>query len=202
MARPRAVSATPIHSRRVIVKPNNLSATTVSSARPPAITDCTRLIGARARPATWKPQPAIATRMPSVHQRLENRATVDFTGWRSSTGGADAAPRCLNRKPRICTNAQARAKSSPTWTDSGTQVQLRERRTSHARAAVQLLFVVAPHPARREQRPARLHRGAHALDPAARQAVGAVVVEARHDLLLEQAVQLGGVRVVLVAVVV
>ena len=49
---PAAVRITPIHSRRVTVKPKSLSATTVSSASPPAITDCTSEIGASASAAT------------------------------------------------------------------------------------------------------------------------------------------------------
>src|SRR3712207_7710504 len=40
------------------------SAVTVSRTRPPAITDCTSEIGARARAPTWTPQPTIATAIP------------------------------------------------------------------------------------------------------------------------------------------
>ena len=63
------------------------------------MTDCTRLIGARARAATWKTQAAIATRMPSVHQRLANRATVERTGARQRTGGRRDRAALLEEEP-------------------------------------------------------------------------------------------------------
>ena len=72
---PAAVSATPIHSRRVTEKPNSRSATTVSSTSPPAITDWTSEIGASASAATWKPHEPVATRIPSVYQRERNSAS-------------------------------------------------------------------------------------------------------------------------------
>ena len=65
-ARPAAVSATPIHSRRVTEWPKTRSASTVISTRPPAIVACTTLIGARPSASTWKPQLVVATTQPSV----------------------------------------------------------------------------------------------------------------------------------------
>ena len=94
-ASPAAVRITPIHSRRVTVKPNSRSATTPSSTSPPAITVCTIEIGASASAATWKPHETMATAMPSSHQRERNRATVLDTGFFSEIGGDSTAPRCL-----------------------------------------------------------------------------------------------------------
>ena len=59
------------------------------------MTDCTSVMGARARAATWNTHPPMATRIPSTHQRLRKSAAVEETGWRHSTGGAFTAPRCL-----------------------------------------------------------------------------------------------------------
>ena len=68
---------------------------TVSSTRPPAITDCTSEIGASASAPTWRPQPAIATTIPSVYQGERKRASEVRIGRRSSTCGDSTAPRCL-----------------------------------------------------------------------------------------------------------
>ena len=84
------------------------------------MTDWTRLIGASASAATCSPHAAIATRIPSVHQRLLNSAIVLLTGRRHSTAGAPAAPFCLNRKPRLATTEHARASARPSWTENGT----------------------------------------------------------------------------------
>ena len=89
------MSATPIHSRRVTVKPNSRSATTVSSTSPPAITDWTSEIGASASAATWKPHEPMATAIPSVYQGERNSASEVRIGRRASTGGDSTAPRCL-----------------------------------------------------------------------------------------------------------
>ena len=94
-ARPAAVSATPIHSRRVTGRWNSRSATTVSSTSPPAITDCTSEIGARLRAATCSPQDPIATRIPIVYQGERNSAIDELTGRDHCTGGASTAPRYL-----------------------------------------------------------------------------------------------------------
>jgi hypothetical protein len=64
--RPSAVNATPNHSRRVTRCPNSRSASTVSSTSPPAITDCTSEIGARASAATCSPHDPVATMIPIV----------------------------------------------------------------------------------------------------------------------------------------
>ena len=85
------------------------------------MTDCTRLIGARASAATWKTQAAIATRMPSVHQRLAKSATVDRTGARQRTAGAATAPRCLNRNPSRAMTAQQSASTRPRATEADTR---------------------------------------------------------------------------------
>ena len=63
-ASPAAVSATPIHSRRLTSWPKTRSASTVTSTRPPAITDCTSEIGASASAPTWKPHEVVATTHP------------------------------------------------------------------------------------------------------------------------------------------
>ena len=63
-ARPAAVSPTQSHSRRVTEWPKTRSAVTVSSTSPPAITDWTIEIGARASAATWKPHDVVATTQP------------------------------------------------------------------------------------------------------------------------------------------
>ncbi len=89
------MSATPIHSRRVTVKPNRRSATTVSSTSPPAITDCTSEIGASASAADVEAPRPVATTIPSVYQRDRNSASDVLTGRRHSTGGDSTAPRCL-----------------------------------------------------------------------------------------------------------
>ena len=81
------MSATPIHSRRVTVKPNSRSATTVSSTRPPAITDWTSEIGASASAATWKPHEPMATAIPSVYQGERNSASEVRIGRRGLDRG-------------------------------------------------------------------------------------------------------------------
>jgi hypothetical protein len=71
------------------------SATAVSSTRPPAIVAWTSEIGASASAPTWKPQPAIATTIPSVYQRERKSISELQTGRRHSTLGRSTAPRCL-----------------------------------------------------------------------------------------------------------
>ena len=68
---------------------------TVSSTRPPAITDCTSEIGASDSAATCRPHDPSAIRIPSVYQRDRNSASEVRTGWRISTSGDSMAPRCL-----------------------------------------------------------------------------------------------------------
>src|SRR3954470_19444328 len=116
-ARPRAVSATQIHSRFVTVKPKTRSAITVSRTRPPAITDWTIEIGASDSAATCRPHDAVATMMPIVYQRLLNSASELLTGLRSVTAGDSSAPRYLSRKPTIEVTAVASAKSRPSCTE-------------------------------------------------------------------------------------
>ena len=87
--------ATPIHSRRVTAKPKIRSATTVRNTRPPAITDWTSEIGARESAATWRPQLAVATRIPITYHFDRNSARELAIGRLASTGGDSTAPRCL-----------------------------------------------------------------------------------------------------------
>ena len=98
----------------------------------PAITLCTRLIGASDSAATWNTQAAVATMMPSVHQRLANSAPVERTGWRHCTAGAPTAPRCLNRKPSRATTEQHSASSRPRATEGDTGAEV--RRATHVLA--------------------------------------------------------------------
>src|SRR3954463_11760903 len=90
---------------------------TVSSTRPPAITDCTSEIGARASPATWSPHEAVATMIPIVYQRERNSASELLIGLLSVTSGDSSAPLYLSRKPTIDVTAVARAKSRPSCTE-------------------------------------------------------------------------------------
>ena len=118
-ARPAAVSATPIHSRRVTGWPNNRSASTVSSTSPPAITDCTSEIGARLRRRDVQPpgrhRHDHPDRVPGGAEQRERRADGPRPLHRR---GVDRAA-VLERKPRIDANAVASAKSRPSWTDKG-----------------------------------------------------------------------------------
>ena len=92
---PRRTAPTPTHSRRDTSMPNSRSAITVSSTRPPAITDCTSEIGASESAATCRPHDAIATTMPRTNQRLENRTATARSGRRQTIVSIDDAPRCL-----------------------------------------------------------------------------------------------------------
>jgi hypothetical protein len=94
-ARPIAVSATPIHSRRVTDSPKNLSAATVRNTRPPAMIVCTSEIGASASAPTCRTHPPMAMRIPSTYARDRNSTNVDQNGRFQSTGGDSTAPRCL-----------------------------------------------------------------------------------------------------------
>ncbi len=118
-ASPAAVSATPIHSRRVTSSPNSREPTTVTSTRPPAITDWTSEIGASASAATWKPHDVVATTQPIVYTGERNSAIVLATGRRHSTAGAATAPRYLRKKPITDMSAVTKAISSPSWTENG-----------------------------------------------------------------------------------
>src|SRR3954462_570166 len=116
-ARANATSAPQIHSRLVTSKPNTRSAITVSSTRPPAITDWTSEIGASARPATCRPHEAVATMIPIVYQRERNSASELLIGLLSVTSGDSSAPLYLNRKPTIDVTAVASANSRPSCTE-------------------------------------------------------------------------------------
>jgi hypothetical protein len=95
------------------LNPNQRSAGQASRTRPPEITAWTSEIGARARAATWKTQPPVATSMPIVHQRERKRALVDSHGCEKRTSGAATAPLCLHRKPMLPMSAQSSAKRIP-----------------------------------------------------------------------------------------
>jgi hypothetical protein len=75
--------------------PKTRSAITVSNTSPPAITDCTREMGASERAAACSPQEPNAITIPSVYQRDRNSISELRTGLRNCTAGAATAPRCL-----------------------------------------------------------------------------------------------------------
>src|SRR4051794_306244 len=141
-ARPAAVRATPIHSRRVTSWPKRRSAATVSRTSPPAITVCTSEIGASDSAPTCRPHEAIATSIPIVYVRERKSTSDERRGRRQSTSGDSTAPRALSRKPTIDANAVASARRRPSCTESAIGIRCTLARCSTVSGAISSVITI------------------------------------------------------------